>query len=50
MLELVRMGGRRSEAVGHEHDETADDLPCPWCLTATSEGDQRCPGCQRRFG
>lgn len=30
--------------------EHPDDLPCPWCRTATRETDNRCPGCQRRFG
>ena len=28
----------------------SDDLPCPWCRSATSEDDDRCPGCSRRFG
>lgn len=27
-----------------------DDLPCPWCSSATVEGDPRCPSCDRRFG
>jgi hypothetical protein len=26
------------------------DLPCPWCRAETSETDDRCPGCGRRFG
>jgi uncharacterized Zn-finger protein len=26
------------------------DLPCPWCRAATSEADDRCPSCGRRFG
>jgi hypothetical protein len=27
-----------------------DDLPCPWCHTPTAADDDRCPGCNRRFG
>lgn len=26
------------------------DLPCPWCNAATTEMDERCPSCGRRFG
>lgn len=26
------------------------DLPCPWCNAATTEADERCPKCGRRFG
>lgn len=26
------------------------DLPCPWCNAPTTEGDDRCPTCYRRFG
>ena len=26
------------------------DLPCPWCRAATTESDERCPTCERRFG
>lgn len=26
------------------------DLPCPWCLAATTEQDVRCPSCHQRFG
>lgn len=33
-------------AVGEE----GSDLPCPWCLSPTSEEDDECPGCGQRFG
>lgn len=26
------------------------DLPCPWCKAPTTETDDRCPRCGRRFG
>ena len=26
------------------------DLPCPWCQTPTSEIDNACASCGRRFG
>lgn len=26
------------------------DLPCPWCRGATTEADERCPTCGRKFG
>jgi len=26
------------------------DLPCPWCMAATSETDTRCPSCHQEFG
>lgn len=26
------------------------DLPCPWCSAPTTESDERCPSCGRRFG
>lgn len=26
------------------------DLPCPWCGHATTETDDRCPTCDRKFG
>jgi hypothetical protein len=26
------------------------DLPCPWCRSATSESDRRCPSCGQPFG
>jgi hypothetical protein len=31
-------------------DLDAIDLPCPWCLAATTEHDVRCPSCHQRFG
>ena len=26
------------------------DLPCPWCNAGTTEADDHCPSCGRRFG
>lgn len=26
------------------------DLPCPWCRSATTETDDRCPSCGHKFG
>ena len=31
-------------------DLEGSDLPCPWCLAATTEHDVRCPSCHQRFG
>jgi hypothetical protein len=36
-------------AVRPPGDESSD-LPCPWCLAATREDDDRCPSCGQRFG
>lgn len=33
-----------------EADGRTDDLPCPWCLAATGENDDRCPDCGQKFG
>ncbi len=33
-----------------EFDDSADDLPCPWCRAHTSETDAECPTCGRAFG
>ena len=33
-----------------ELDDSADDLPCPWCRARTAESDSRCPSCGRAFG
>ena len=26
------------------------DLPCPWCMGPTGDGDAACPCCGHRFG
>ena len=31
-------------------DEVDLDLPCPWCRGATSEFDDSCASCGKRFG
>lgn len=31
-------------------DDVDLDLPCPWCRFPTSEFDDHCAGCGRRFG
>ena len=28
----------------------SDDLPCPWCGSATHEDDSYCPSCRQPFG
>ena len=38
------------EVAGYEPDGRTADLPCPWCLAPTREGDDRCPSCGQKFG
>lgn len=51
ILTIRTVGGRAitMEPVRLDGSEL-HDLPCPWCHAATTEGDERCPGCGRRFG
>ena len=54
VLAIRTVGARTLTMIvdGRAPFERADgiDLPCPWCRAATSEYDDRCPGCGRRFG
>lgn len=54
VMAAARLGNpihvRRLDSVGHGGAMFGDDLPCPWCNAATSEGDTRCPSCHQRFG
>ena len=43
-----RLGG--TKLVDPAPQDLNDDLPCPWCFAATSEGDLTCPSCHRPFG
>ena len=53
---LVAIGGRtvatdRSVALGFVPlEETATDLPCPWCSASTREVDDHCSSCGQPFG
>jgi hypothetical protein len=61
LLAVTATGGLVALARGRRRDAPAtvlqltvdpgdDDLPCPWCFTATNADDARCPGCARKFG
>lgn len=54
LLALARQGRQETFLVDPRLvvDLSADgrDLPCPWCNGATSETDDRCPTCGRKFG
>lgn len=56
MIAVVTIGGRNNSAT-HSPSPTilapgdeVSDLPCPWCLAQTGEGDDHCPSCGQRFG
>jgi hypothetical protein len=40
----------RSSNLSAARNDAGNDLPCPWCMTPTTESDVRCPGCHQRFG
>jgi rubrerythrin len=41
---------RRTLPTAFAADLSESDLPCPWCGAATTEADDHCPCCRRRFG
>jgi rubrerythrin len=41
---------RRTLPAAFTADLSETDLPCPWCGAATTEADDHCPTCRRRFG
>lgn len=53
---LVAMGGRSNVVTDSPLanltglTDDASDLPCPWCRSQTSEGDDHCDSCGQRFG
>ena len=48
---LVLAGGRQSQTRSPTLSLVdSDDLPCPWCRSATLETDEYCVGCGQPFG